>query len=100
MKLKPNEIVIDDANIFINDKFNRQVEIEPLTHLVMNVEDPLVFELNACVSNNCYPDLEEYYGFMRSALLLFDAVINDPINNPVDEFVSNLLIKLENHHYG
>lgn len=47
MKLKPDEIVIDSDNVFVNDKLNRRPEIEPLTNLVMNVKDPLVLALDA-----------------------------------------------------
>jgi hypothetical protein len=46
-KFKPTEIRVDNGDPFLNDKLNRQKEIENLSNLLLNSEAPLVLAIDA-----------------------------------------------------
>jgi len=47
MILKNNQIKIDDANIFLHDKLDREESIENLSKLIVKTKEPFVFSVNA-----------------------------------------------------
>lgn len=47
MILKNNQIKIDDANIFLHDKLDREESIENLSKLIIETKEPFVFSVNA-----------------------------------------------------
>lgn len=47
MNLKQPELTIEDNDVFYNDMMNRKPEVERLSKLIMNINDPIVLALDA-----------------------------------------------------
>jgi len=93
MQIKPNEIDINEADIFANDLLNRQSEIKNLTPIILNVQAPLVLSLDSSWGTGKTTFVKLWRAYLKNEQkqsIYFNAWETDYAEDPLIVLVSEL----------
>jgi hypothetical protein len=94
MQIKPNEIDINEADIFANDLLDRQSEIKNLTPIILNVQAPLVLSLDSPWGTGKTTFVRLWQSYLqkelKQSLVYFNAWETDYAEDPLIVLVSEL----------
>lgn len=90
MQIKPNEIDINEADIFANDLLDRQSEIKNLTPIILNVQAPLVLSLDSPWGTGKTTFVKMWRAYLQKQSVYFNAWETDYAEDPLIVLVSEL----------
>lgn len=93
IQIKPNEIDIDETNIFAKDLLNRESEIKNLTPIILNVQAPLVLSLDSPWGTGKTTFVKLWRSYLQAdkkQSIYFNAWETDYADDPLIAMVSEL----------
>jgi len=98
-RFKPAEIQVDNSDPFLNDKLNRQSEIENLSNLLINSEAPLVLAVDAAWGSGKTTFLKMWKAYLSKeyasyATIYFSAWETDLSEDPLYVFLGEISSQL------